>query len=151
MPQSLGHSNMHIVFSTKHRQGFICAELETDLYPYICGICKALKCHVHKINGTQDHVHILLEQHRTISLADLVGKIKANSSRWAKAHEYGSHTFAWQGGYGYFGVGASQFEIVKQYIRNQKQHHRTHLTFQDEMRAAYRARGIKFDERHVWD
>ena len=149
MPQSLGHSNMHIVFSTKHREPFISAELEEDLYSYICGICKELKCFVHDVNGMSDHIHLLVEQHRSISLADLVGKVKANSSRWVKTRSCGPGGFAWQAGYGYFAIGAAQFETVRQYVRNQKPHHGKHLSFQDEMRAAYHARGIDFDERYV--
>ena len=47
MSQSLGHSNMHIVFSTKKRQRWITADLEVDLHAYICGICRSLKSPVH--------------------------------------------------------------------------------------------------------
>jgi REP element-mobilizing transposase RayT len=151
MAQSLGHSNMHIVFSTKHRAPSICTAVEEDLYGYIFGICKNLKCHLHIINGMPDHIHLLIEQHRTISLADLVGKVKANSSRWIKTHAHGRPDFSWQEGYGYFATGAPQFEAVKRYIQNQKHHHSENLSFQDEMRAAYRARSIDFDERYVWD
>ena len=150
MSQSLGHSNMHIVFSTKKRQHWITSDLETDLHAYICGICRSLKSSVHVINGTFDHIHILLEQHRTIGLSELVCKIKANSSRWAKGHVHGDQRFSWQRGYGYFGVGRQQFEQVRQYILKQKEHHRT-VDYQDEMRIAYSKAQITFDERYVWD
>ena len=150
MSQSLGHSNMHIIFSTKERQPLITVELEDDLYAYICGICRSLKSPVHVINGMPDHIHILLEQHRTISLADLVGKIKANSSRWAKGHANGCPEFSWQRGYGYFGVGRQQFEIVREYILGQKKHHKN-IGFQDEMRSAYAQMQITFDEKYLWD
>ncbi len=151
MPQSLGHSNIHIVFSTKNREPFINDQVEEVLHRYIVGICKDLRCYVHEINGMPDHLHMLVNQARSISLADLVSKVKANSSRWIKTQDPGLQTFAWQAGYGYFGIGASQLEAVQRYIRNQKQHHHPGRTFQDEMREAYRARNIEFDERYVWD
>jgi putative transposase len=150
MSQSLGHSNMHIVFSTKDRRPLIRADFEADLHAYICGICRSLKSFVHMINGMPDHVHILLEQHRTISLSELVGKIKANSSRWVKEHSNGDPTFSWQHGYGYFGVSRQQFDSVRQYILNQKEHHGA-LDYQDELRLAYTKNNIVFDERYVWD
>lgn len=71
MPQSLGNSDTHIVFSTKERKPFIIPKFEMDLYAYICGICRSFKSPVHAINGMPDHIHILLEQHRTISLSEL--------------------------------------------------------------------------------
>jgi len=40
--------------------------------------------------------------------------------------------------------------VVKQYIANQREHHRQR-TFQDELRALLRRHGIEFDERYVWD
>lgn len=150
MSQSLGHSNIHIVFSTKDRRPLITANVEADLHAYICGICRSLQSPVHVINGMPDHVHILLEQHRTTSLSELVGKIKANSSRWVKEHSRGDPTFTWQRGYGYFGVSRQQFDQVRRYILKQKDHHNT-VDHQDELRLAYTKNHIVFDERYVWD
>ena len=39
---------------------------------------------------------------------------------------------------------------LKEYIRNQDQHHRKE-TFEDELRRLFRKYGIEFDERYVWD
>ncbi|MEM1283449.1 MAG: IS200/IS605 family transposase [Chlamydiota bacterium] len=150
MPQSLGKSTIHMVFSTKKREPFIGNDLERDLYAYICGICRSLKSPVYIINGMLDHVHILLEQHRTISISDLIAKIKANSSKWVKSQSSGSTLFSWQRGYGYFGVGRQQFDSVYKYIENQKERHKR-IGFQDEVRAAYLTAKIEIDERYVWD
>ena len=39
---------------------------------------------------------------------------------------------------------------LKEYIRNQDQHHRKE-TFQDELRELLRRHEIEFDERYLWD
>jgi REP element-mobilizing transposase RayT len=96
-------------------------------------------------------MHLFIAQHRSISLADFLGKIKSSSSRWVKTHPVAALDFAWQSGYGYFAVGSPQFNTVCTYIEKQKEHHAKGVSFQDEMRAAYRARSIAFDERYVWD
>lgn len=150
MPQSLGKSTLHLIFSTKSREPFIRDELRDDLYSYICGICRSLKSPVYIINGVSDHIHILLEQHRTISLSDLVAKIKANSSKWVKSHPMGTIHFAWQRGYGYFVVSRQQFDKVYKYIQDQEIHHNK-VGFQDEMRLAYVRAKIEVDEKYVWD
>lgn len=100
--------------------------------------------------GVSDHIHILLEHHRTISLSELVGKVKANSSRWVKEHAYGHKNFAWQKGFGYFAVSRQQFEIVHTYVLGQKEHHKK-IGYQDEMRSAHTKNGITFDEKYLWD
>ena len=69
-------------------------------------------------------------------VADTIRDIKANSSRWM-SREIGR--FAWQQGYGGFGVGKSNIAAVVRYIRNQEQHHRR-ITFEEEFIAAEEAR-----------
>ncbi|MEC7840468.1 MAG: IS200/IS605 family transposase [Chlamydiota bacterium] len=150
MPQSLGYSNIHIIFSTKDRLPIISPEIEQDLYSYICGICRTYNCHVYEINGMPDHIHILLEQHRTISVSELIGKIKANSSKWVSGHSKGYKNFSWQRGYGYFSVGKQQIDAVRKYVKRQKEHHKK-TGFEDEVKSIYTKLKIKFDERYVWD
>jgi len=86
------------------------------------------------VNGPSDHVHMLFAQPPTLSIADTMEKAKANSSGWVK-RRWGSRSyFAWQSGYAAFSVSKSQVESVRQYIENQKKHHRR-VTFQKEVLA----------------
>jgi len=64
---------------------------------------------------------MLLQFPATLMVADTIRDIKANSSRWM-SREIGR--FAWQQGYGGFGVSKSNIAAVVRYIRNQEQHHR---------------------------
>ncbi|GHT76318.1 hypothetical protein FACS189463_1180 [Bacteroidia bacterium] len=47
-----------------------------------------------------DHTHILVGLHPSISVSELVNKIKANSSRFYHKNLESNHFFAWQDGYG---------------------------------------------------
>jgi hypothetical protein len=58
--------------------------------------------------------------------------------------------FYWQRGYGAFSVSESHFEIVKEYIANQKNHHRV-KTFKDEFVGFLKHYHITFDEQYLWD
>ena len=78
MTQSFADIILHVVFSTKERFPFIQPSVQEELYQYIAGICKKLDCPVIKINGVEDHIHILLQLGRTITISDLISKIKAN-------------------------------------------------------------------------
>ncbi|RJP32116.1 MAG: hypothetical protein C4527_06465 [Candidatus Omnitrophota bacterium] len=72
MPQSLSNVLLHIIFSTKERYPFIKEEIETDLYSYMAAILQQINCPALIVNGMPDHVHILCNLSRTISIAKLV-------------------------------------------------------------------------------
>ena len=59
-------------------------------------------------------------------------------------------SFAWQKGYGWFGVSAKDLPTARRYVENQKSHH-SRISFQDEFRKFLTTYGIDFDERYLWD
>lgn len=90
MSQSLSQMYVHIIFHTKYNQPLIRSEAEKELYAYIGGIIKENGSVPIKINGTEDHIHILATMSKNIALAKFVEEIKRNSSRWiiTKGLEY---------------------------------------------------------------
>jgi putative transposase len=80
----------------------------------------------------------------------VVQEAKTETSKWLKKQSADLRDFAWQGGYGAFGVSESNIPQVKKYISNQESHHRR-MTFQDEFRLLCERHKIELDERHAWD
>ncbi len=150
MAQSLSNVLLHLVFSTKNRRPWIDAQIESEMHAYLASVCKSLGCPAQKVGGVEDHVHVLCLLSRTIEISDLLGKIKANSSRWIKTKGPGYSEFSWQNGYGAFSIGQSQLEAAKEYIANQREHHRGR-SFQEEYRALLEKYRVEYDERYVWD
>ena len=150
MAQSLADIVLHIVFSTKDRRPWILPEIEQELFQYICGVAHNLKSPVVRINGVEDHIHILLSFGRTISISELIAELKASSSRWIKAKGDKYHTFCWQGGYGVFSVSRPSIEGAIKYIAKQKEHHKT-ISFRDEFLAMLQRAKIEYDEKYLWD
>jgi REP element-mobilizing transposase RayT len=148
MPQSLAKVYVHIVFSTKHCQNFIQQEIRKELHSYLIGVLSKLGLYTHEIYANPDHIHILSTLARTITIADLVSKIKTSSSKWIKLQ--GISDFDWQDGYGIFSVSASKVDTVIKYILNQPEHHKK-ITFKDELRQFFKEYQIEYDERYVWD
>lgn len=140
----------HIVFSTKGRMPQIDQELKPQLLAYMGGILRELRGSALLINGTTDHVHLLVRLPPTIALADALRVLKTNSSRWI--HEQWSEraNFAWQTGYGAFSVSQSNTTTILKYIANQEAHHRK-VSFQQETLAYLRRHGIPYDERYLWE
>ena len=151
MPQSLSAVYIHAVFSTKKRWRFLCEPtLRKEMHAYLGGISNHLNCPAIIVGGTEDHAHLLVRLHRSITQADWIKEIKRVSSQWIKQREPHQHHFAWQSGYAAFSVSSSNLMVVRQYIAAQQDHHRK-STFQDELRKLMKNHGLEWDERYVWD
>ncbi len=150
MPQSLASVLIHLVYSTKNREPFLTTEIEPEVYAYQASVFHEMGCPALIINGMADHVHALFGLSRTIAICDVVEEVKKRSSKWMKTKGVAFTTFQWQAGYGAFSIGESGVAATRQYIANQKEHHRQ-KSFQDEFRTFLAKYRIEFDERYVWD
>lgn len=150
MPQSLARIHIHLIFSTKNREPVLREPLRDSLNRYLAVILQDLDCIPELVNSVADHVHILLQLGRTISVAKVVENIKKTSSKWLKTKGQAYAAFAWQAGYGAFAVSESNVAAVRRYIERQEEHHRT-KTFQEEYRVFLRRHRVDFDERYLWD
>ena len=100
------------------------------------------------VNGTSDHVHMLVRLRPVQAVAEVVRTVKANSSRWIRENR--KTDFAWQRGYGAFSVSESSVPCVSRYIARQEQHHKQR-TFQEEYVAFLKKNKIAYDERYIWE
>ncbi len=151
MPQSLARVVLHVVFSTKNRAPFLQdTEIRTQLWAYMAGVLQHIGCEPILINGVADHVHILCNLSRTVTIAKLIEEVKTEPSKWIKKQDTKYEDFHWQSGYSAYSVSQSNVEPVRRYIADQEERHRK-VSFQDEVRALSRKHGITIDERYVWD
>ncbi|MBP5371663.1 MAG: transposase [Bacteroidales bacterium] len=149
MAQSLAQVYIHLVFHTKYNSVTIREEDLPALFAYVDGIIVNKKSMVIQIGGVPNHIHILCTLPRTVSMADFVEDIKKCSSKWIKTLNPYYSQFAWQGGYGIFSVSASAVKKVKQYVMNQKEHHRK-KTFREEYEAFLQAYNIVYNPEFVF-
>jgi putative transposase len=151
MPQSLARVTLHLVFSTKNRVPLLKErDVRERLHAYLGGALQEMDCQPILVNGVEDHVHLLCNLSRKISIADLLEGLKRSSSKWIKEQGAIYHGFYWQGGYGVFSVSQSNVEQAHACVASQQDHHRQ-WSFQDEFRALCRKHGVDIDERYVWD
>lgn len=148
MPSTYIESCHHIVFATKGRERVLLKERRENLFRYIWGILKNHDCHLYRINGVEDHLHILTSLHPTVALADLVKDIKVASALWIKENRAFPAFTHWQDGYGAFTVSHRDRETVIEYIKQQEEHHRT-KSYLDELRELLAAHGMTLDEQHL--
>ena len=150
MAQSLAKVYLHAIFSTKGRAPVLADAWRDELFSVLGGIANNVKCQSLIVGGMPDHIHILFQLARTITIADAIGRIKSNSSGWINQTRNLPFHFDWQEGYAAFSVSQSNVEAVRQYISCQPQHH-AKKTYQDEVREWLRRYEIKWDEEYLWD
>lgn len=139
----------HIIFSTKDRAPSLEPDMRDDVEKYITGVARNFHVKTIAINAVSDHIHMLVQIPAATAIADIVGKLKANTSRFIHEKWPGRSRFEWQQGYGAFSVSRSGVHGVVRYIANQEEHHRKR-TFQDEYLEFLARYEIEYDERHLW-
>jgi len=136
----------HIVFRTKDSKPTIKLENSDQLYAYITGVIKNKNSYLYRINGVENHVHILTDMNPSIAPVDFVKDIKVSSSIWIKGSSLFPTFRGWSDGYGSFTCSYKDLGSLIDYINNQREHHNK-LTFEEEFRILLLEYGIKIDER----
>jgi REP element-mobilizing transposase RayT len=108
------------------------------------------ECQIDLRRRNDDHIHLFASLPSTITIADFVGVVKSNSSRWVHRSFPKRRAFAWQEGYGAFSVSKSEEDKVIRYILNQEHHH-AKRNFKDEFLEFLHKYKIEYDERYLWD
>lgn len=153
MGQSLSQLYIHLTFGTKGRLPLITenSENEARLHAYMAGILKDMQSPALIINSVPDHIHILFRLSKNYALAKVVEEIKKSSSKWVKTEIPEMKIFQWQTGYGAFSVSSSKVEIVKNYIANQKEHHKKVDHKHEVEKFVKQYDIIEYDEKYFWD
>lgn len=121
---------------------------QEKLYKFIWGILKNKKCHLYRIGGVEDHLHIVTHVHPSVAVADLVKDIKLASSNFIKTENIFPNFNGWQAGYGVFTYSISAKDNLIEYVKNQKEHHRK-KNFKEEYIKLLNEHNIKFDEKYL--
>lgn len=136
----------HVIFHTKKNKPTLDADAK-DVYNYLWGIVKNKKSKLYQINGIENHIHMLVDIHPTIAVADFMQDLKAYSSAWIKQSKNHQKFTGWADGYGCFTSSIHEKDRLINYIKIQKEHHKTE-TFEDEYRRLLIENGVEIDERY---
>ena len=96
----------------------------------------------------EDHIHIFSDLHPKVALADYIKDIKVSGSLWMKKNGNFPKFKNWQDSYGAFTYSIKQKEIIINYIKNQKEHHKRE-SFYEEYKRLLIENEIEFDEKYL--
>jgi len=138
----------HFVFSTKNREKTMVPDQKRRLYSFIHNYLTNKKCHLYRINGVEDHLHILTHVHPTLAPAYLIKDIKLASNEFIMNEKIFPNFTGWQDGYGAFTESIKAKNRLIQYIKNQEEHHKK-VTFREEYKSLLEEYEIKFDPKYL--
>jgi putative transposase len=148
---------IHLVFSPKNREALLIKDIRDQLYPYLGKTIYNLGSKPLIINGTSDHLHILIALNPNNSISDLVRDMKRSSSLWINEHNWFRGKFFWQDaclparqGYGVFSCSQKELDVVFRYIQNQEEHHKR-TRFREEYIELLRQFQIEFKDDFLFE
>jgi putative transposase len=112
------------------------------------GILKNKDCHLYRIGGMSDHIHIVTHLHPAVSLASLVKDIKIAVSGYIKDTKLFPMFSGWQDGYGGFTYSFREKYRLIDYVSHHEEHHRT-KSFREEFIELLTEHGVEFDEKYL--
>ncbi|AFY54654.1 transposase [Rivularia sp. PCC 7116] len=115
---------LHSVWATWDRLPLVTEDIQDIIYAAIAKQCRDLGCTVIAVGGIANHVHLLTNFPPSLTISELIGKVKGSSSHLITHEVKPDSFFKWQGAYGAFTVSRNGIEAVTNYIENQATHHR---------------------------
>ena len=116
---------VHLVFSTKNREQFLRSkEIKEKVINHILLNAKEKNIWIEEINGYFEHIHCLISLGREQSISKVAQLIKGESSMWINKERLMNFHFAWQDDYWAVSIGESHLNALKEYIKNQEEHHK---------------------------
>jgi REP element-mobilizing transposase RayT len=122
---------IHSVWGTKNREPLLSKEIRKDLFRHIKENGKEKDIYIDSINGHLDHVHCLMALNADLTIAKAMQLIKGESTFWANKNKLVKPKLEWADEYFAVSISESMVENVRNYIKNQEEHHKK-ITFQQE-------------------
>jgi len=115
---------LHLIWSTKNRQRLITKELKPILIDHIRANAKEKGIYIDFINCVDDHIHLTVSLGNEQTISQITRLIKGESSHWVNKENKSLIKFEWQDEYIAVSVSESMINKVREYIKNQDEHHR---------------------------
>jgi putative transposase len=132
MPRNVySEINLHITWHTKLSNPVLIGTIENRVHHYLEHNARESKdVSFHAVNGTENHIHLVVSVKPSLLISNWIGKLKGGSSFYINHEIANRKLLDWQEGYGVVSFGTKDMEWVVRYVRNQKEHHAAGSTSQ---------------------
>jgi len=133
---------LHCMLGTVNKLPLILPENEKQIYKILGDCFKNQDCETEVIEGTSDHIHVLFKLNPNKSVSECLDEIITESKSIINKELFPANSFCWNTDYAAFSVSESQAVKVVDYIKNQKETHKT-KSYQKELDEFLEVHGMK--------
>lgn len=117
----------HLIFVCKYRKPMLVGQLNDDIKQIFQSIANVSDFEIEVMETDKDHVHFLIRYIPRLSIAQIVRRLKQESTYhiWRSSHRsflfkhfWKEHTF-WSDGYFVCSIGEASPDTIREYILNQ--------------------------------
>ena len=123
---------VHCVWTTKNRIPYLNDEIRNKVIYHIRDNAQKKGIYIDHINGYYQHLHALISLGGKQNISDIMQLIKGESSFWINRNRLTKMRFEWQDDFYSVSIGMLQLKTIREYIRNQPEHHKK-ISFEDEL------------------
>jgi len=123
---------VHCVWTTKSRVPFLSDKIRDKVILHIRENAEKRGIYIDHINGYIQHLHALISLGGKQNVSDIMQLIKGESSFWINRNKLTRTKFEWQDDFYSVSIGMAQVEALRNYIKNQPEHHRK-ISFEEEL------------------
>ncbi|MFA9391753.1 MAG: transposase [Prolixibacteraceae bacterium] len=123
---------LHCVWSSKNRRCIIPNSFRPVLLSHFKEYCQSKEIYLDFVNAHLYHVHALISLGKQQNIAEVMHLMKGESAYWINKMKVLPSHFVWQDDYYAASVSFSHVNKVRDYIKNQDEHHKT-MTWTEEI------------------
>lgn len=115
---------LHCVWGTKNRIPFLNQSNKREIFNHIKENATLKGIYLDFINGDKEQIHCTISLNPEQTLAKVIQLIKGESSYWINKNKLVQGKFEWADEYFAVSVSESHINIIREYIKNQEEHHK---------------------------
>jgi putative transposase len=133
---------IHCVWATKNRVPFLAKDNKMTIINHMRDNAKEKGIYIDFINGSKEHIHCTISLNQDQNISKVMQLIKGESSYWINKNNIKKKEFEWADEYFAVSVSESYMNRVREYIKNQEEHHRK-TTWEEEYNEFIEKYGFK--------
>ena len=116
---------IHVICCVKNKEALLTKPLRTVLFAHIKKHAEENGMKVLVVNGTENHVHVLLQLMPAQNLLQVMKSIRTESAEWINESKFIKSMFEWDDDFLALSVSPSSVKQVLDFIEKQEEHHKT--------------------------
>lgn len=115
----------HAMWAVGDRAPVLTKTIRAVLYAHLMKSSEEKGVRLLAVNGSADHIHVLVNLHPAQNLAQVVRQIRSESAEWLNATKLVTDPFSWEDEYVAYSVSPNVIRQVTDYFDRQEEYHQT--------------------------